>query len=544
MGSSGSGAASGPLGHAVAAARLLAWVPRRLRGPISRDDAEGALRARLDRRGADFLALVRDGVLANPASPYRALLAHAGCELGDVARLVQQQGVEDALRALLRAGVYLTAEEMKGRCPIVRGSLRTEGGVARLRNPAARPGVPYTSSGSRGPGTRIGADLDFLWEGFTDQRLFLEARGGLDWCPAVWGVPGGTAIALLLACAASGRVMPQFFSSLDRSAERRLPWPYRWSVRVLRGALGLAGRRLPPSRHAPLSDPGPLVRWLDAIRARGGTPHVLLHASAAVRLGAAAAAMGTDLEGVQLLMSGEPVTPARREAVERRGARALPLMGNTEVGTVIGIGCLAATEADDMHLLHDLLAVVQPDRGATSPGLAPGALLVSAMRPRAALALLNVSLGDCGTLSDRACGCTVGGYGWATHLSRVRSYEKLTAGGLTLYDSALEKILEETLPARFGGGPLDYQLVEAEAADGRPQLLLLVHPALGPVDPAAVEAAFLDAIRAAGGVHALVETAWRHAGFLRVERRPPETTPGGKVLHLHSALRPPRAPGT
>jgi hypothetical protein len=514
-------------------------VPRHLRRPIARGAAESALRARLEQRSADFLALLRDGVYGNPASPYRTLLAHAGCELGDVALLIRDHGVEGALRAFLRAGIYLTADELKGYRPIIRGSLEIEGGVAHLRNPAARPGVPYTSSGSRGPGTRIDADLDFLWEGFTDQRLFLEARGGLDWRPAVWGVPGGTTVALLLAAAASSRVMPQFFSRLDLPAERGLPWRYAWSVRVLRAALGLAGRRLPAPLRAPLADPAPLVRWLGAVRARGETPHVLLYASAAVRLGQAAAAMGTDLEGVQLLMSGEPVTPARRAAVERLGARAVPLMGSTEIGTVIGLGCLSPEGSDDMHLLHDLLAVIQPDQAPTPAGLAPGALLVSAIRPRAALLLLNASLRDYGTLSDRVCGCKAAAHGWRTHLTGIRSHEKLTAGGMTLYDSALERVLEETLPDRFGGGPLDYQLVEEEAADGSPVLRLLVHPALGPIDSAAVEAAFLDAVGKGGGVQQLIEAAWRRAGFLRVERRPPEATPGGKIQHLHSAHRSP-----
>jgi len=62
-------------------------------------------------------------------------------------------------------------------------------------------------------------------------------------------------------------------------------------------------------------------------------------------------------------------------------------------------------------------------------------------------------------------------------------------------------------------------------------------------DRAAVEAAFLDAIGAAGGAQRLVEAAWRHVGFLRVERRPPETTPGGKIQHLHSTYRPAASAG-
>jgi hypothetical protein len=34
-----------------------------------------------------------------------------------------------------------------------------------------------------------------------------------------------------------------------------------------------------------------------------------------------------------------------------------------------------------------------------------------------------------------------------------------------------------------------------------------------------------------------MELHWRAAGLLRVEREPPRTTAGGKVLHLHQQKR-------
>jgi hypothetical protein len=94
-------------------------------------------------------------------------------------------------------------------------------------------------------------------------------------------------------------------------------------------------------------------------------------------------------------------------------------------------------------------------------------------------------------------------------------------------------VLEEVLPARFGGVPTDYQLVEEEGDEGRPRLRLLVHPALGPLDPAAVAAAFLDGIGRGAGVERLMGLVWREAGLLEVERRPPHATASGKIQHLH-----------
>ena len=72
--------------------------------------------------------------------------------------------------------------------------------------------------------------------------------------------------------------------------------------------------------------------------------------------------------------------------------------------------------------------------------------------------------------------------GWTTHLREIRSHEKLTAGGMTFLDTDLIRVLEEVLPARFGGAPTDYQLVEEEAAEGQPRVRLLVHPRIGAVD--------------------------------------------------------------
>ncbi len=532
-----------PAADVVEGLRLLVRLPGLVRTAISREDAEAALRGRLERREADFLALVRRGVYENPASPFRSLLAHAGCEPGDLARLVWANGVEGALRTLLRAGVYVTVDELKGRCPIVRGSLTCTASPESFRNPRARADILTTSGGSRGPRTRVHQDLAFVWEGVTNLLLTLDARGGLGWRFAVWGVPGGVAFQQLLALAVIARDPPQFFSRLDSRTERELLRRYRWSLRLLQAVGRLAGRRFPRPLQAPLADPAPLIRWFDAIRARGETPHAQVYASTGVRLAEAAARMGTDLRGVKFFLTGEPITPARRAAIERSGGEALPRMGNTELGTVVASGCLAPDGCDEMHVLHDMQAVIQPaDDG--RPGLTPRTLLASSIRPQAPLVLLNASLGDVGTLSERACHCPMAVLGWTLHLSEVRSHEKLTAGGMTIHDSDLIRVLEEVLPARFGGGPLDYQLVEEETAAGDPALSLRVHPAVGPLDPRAVANAFLDAIGHGRGFERVMSETWREAGFVRVERRAPVATPGGKVQHRHSAGRHPVSSGT
>jgi uncharacterized protein YbjT (DUF2867 family) len=80
---------------------------------------------------------------------------------------------------------------------------------------------------------------------------------------------------------------------------------------------------------------------------------------------------------------------------------------------------------------------------------------------------------------------------------------------------------------------MDDQLVEQEGAGGRPVLRLLVHPRVGPVDAAALVAAFLSAIDARSDGERVMELVWREADLLAVERRPPLANASGKILHLH-----------
>jgi hypothetical protein len=228
------------------------------------------------------------------------------------------------------------------------------------------------------------------------------------------------------------------------------------------------------------------------------------------------------------------MTRARLRVIREAGALAQPLYGSSETG-LLGYGCLAPADTDDFHLASDLHALVQPG---DAPGpLRPRSLLVTSLRSTARVMLLNVSLGDEAVLTGRSCGCPLERLGWTEHLHTVRSFEKLNTGGIALLDSDVITVLEETLPARFGGGPTDYQLLEEESPDGRPRLRLLVHPAVGPLDEAAVAEAFLRSIGEGSGVERLVELQWRQAGLPVVERRPPRAAASGKIRHLDQAGR-------
>jgi len=249
----------------------------------------------------------------------------------------------------------------------------------------------------------------------------------------------------------------------------------------------------------------------------------------------AADAVGTDLRGARFSLTGEPLTPARTATITRNGAQASPWYGSMESSS-IGHACVTPETPDDVHVLDDRLAIIQPGRespGRTPAGLPPDALFLSSLHPSSLFVLLNVSLGDQAVMSRRQCGCPMEQVGWRTHLHTIRSYEKLTAAGMTILDSDVIRVLEEVLPARFGGAPTDYQLVETEESDGHPRLLLLVHPRVGPLEPDRVTDAFLVAVGNGAGAERVMALLWRNARLPRVERRPPLVTSTGKIQHLH-----------
>jgi hypothetical protein len=100
---------------------------------------------------------------------------------------------------------------------------------------------------------------------------------------------------------------------------------------------------------------------------------------------------------------------------------------------------------------------------------------------------------------------------------------------MALLDCDVIGVLENVLPARFGGGPTDYQLVEdADGAD-EPRLRLRVHPSVGPLDPGAVAEAFLTAVGDGSGPTQIAQRLWRDGRFLTVERAAPEMTAAGKL---------------
>lgn len=521
-----------PAGLAVAAqtvaeagqlARLTRDLPAFLRRPIGATEAAARTRARLADREALFLASAERAIYGHPRSPYLRLLRHAGCEAGDLRMLVRREGVEGALVALAARGVYVTFDELKGRREAVRGSARFRFSPRDFDSPLVRPHYVTYTGGSRGVPVQVPRSLPYVEE-LTSSRSVSLAAFGLDGQPHAFWLTNPMTTMLMSMKAGSDAL-------LWVHALRRFPLKGRLGARYLRAMGRLIGQPMPPPRFLPPEQLPGLARWVGR-RLREHGPFVFdCVPSSAVRLAVAAHAAGISLAGLSFCLQSEPLTRARHAHIAAAGARRVVHYTSIEMSG-LAASCAASPEADDLHVFTDRYAIVERERPLTDGGPTVRALLVTTLTPTVATVALNTEPGDYARMERRACGCSLGDLGLTTHLSEVRSFEKLSGEGVTFVRSNVLPIIEEVLPARFGGTAVDYQLCEEEGPDSTTRMVLRVSPSVGDVDEAALKATLLEHLAVGGLVDRHHAELLRLAGSVAVERRPPQPTPAGKVLPL------------
>jgi hypothetical protein len=515
--------------------RLARRLPGYLRARDSAAEGRERLARRLRERERNFLELAERAIYAHPASPYRPLLAAAGCELGDLRALVSADGVEAALRRLRAAGVYVRFEESKGREPIARGGLAYPVAPSDFDNPLRRPHLESRTSGSTGARTRNPVDLDYLAEQSPIRLALQEAQGIHRWPRATvrGGLPESSSFGGGLDAPRQGlRIERWFTPELDPPRPPALR--FRLAQRFVGAVARLAGHPLPRPEPLRMADVVVVARWAAAATKRAGGAVVDCTPSLALRISLAAREARIDLAGTVFRAAGEPMTAAKMAGLRAVGARAVvdfPMSGLAGVGA----GCTRPLGVNDQHLRRDHLAAVQATRRVGDTEV--DALLLTTLLPGAPRVLLNVETDDYGVLEERDCGCPLHALGLTTHVRDVRSFKKLTAEGVTLVGSDMEEILERVLPQRFGGSPLDYQLAEEEDADGLTRVWIHVSPAVGEVDEAAVVATVLDGLARASLSADLAARLWNQAGAIGVRRVAPVLGGRGKLLPLHFARR-------
>jgi hypothetical protein len=505
------------------AARLIRDWPGYLRARVAHGPPEVDIRERLQARVARFLGVLEHQALARRESPYSRLFRMAGCELGDVHEMVHRDGIDSTLRTLAAAGVYVTFDEIKGRREAVRGSSRVLFRQEEFDNPLADrlPGFIDHSSGTGGRPSIVKRPLHFDLETAVNLRAVFNAHGvaGSSHLFYMTAPFVGLAIKSLM-----GERTEAWFHPL-----RPLPWQVRVAALGFKAISAVGGVTVPLPRYCPLDEPWRIVDWLRRGLDRPRTIGVTCFVSAAARIAQCATARGVSLDRVFFHTLGEPYTPGRKRLIEASGARTIVDYGTQEVPTM-AFSCVEPHVSDDVHLFSDIYAAVDHRRPAVDDGPEVDALLLTSLSRFGPKLILNVETGDSARIEHRACGCALGRLGYDTHLSDIRSFEKLSGEGMTFARSDITRLVEDELPARFGGASLDYQLVEQEMGDGLTRLRLLVDPAIGALDESAIREFVLTRL-AQGGLSARHSAElWRRAGTVQVDRVRPAPTSAGKVL--------------
>ena len=503
-------------------ARYSVGLPAFARRPITLEQAEASIRRGVAAREAALVGMVERAVLEYSSSPYRQLFRAAGCEAGDLRRLVEREGVDGALRALFQAGVYVSFEEFKGFSPAVRGSQKFFFREGDFDNPLVRPHLYGRTSGSRGRPTRLKLDLELIAQMAPHWAVWFAAHGVLRE-PLVFVHPEyPTAVTHHLLALRFGNRFARWFCTGDAGSRS-----YRLASTYVHGLARLVAGFPKPEPVSP-AEPIRVAEYLARLAAAGRRPGVNTTPSMAVRVSLAAQRRGLSLRGVTFLLGGEPLTPARQATIEASDARATVTYGFSEGGNV-GSQCEAAALADDIHISLDVFAAIQRPR-ALGDSSTVDALLLTTFRSASPLVLLNAEIGDYAQLETRRCGCRFDELGYLQHLHTIRSFGKLTGDGVTFFDADVLHLFEAVLPRRFGGTLADYQLVETQTAEGLPRYELLVSPELGPLDEPTLVAGFLEELARLRRPYPFMASQWARSGALRVRRARPEPGARGKVL--------------
>ena len=497
-----------------------------LRAQQSVQEARDLVRRSLDERDENFLAMAARTIYAVPRSPYRRLLEHARCELGDLSQDVRAHGLEATLTKLRTAGVYVSFEEFKGRRPIVRDGVVFETRPEDFDSPLLTGGYRVRTSGSTGAATPMWISLRSLADRIPHTLLAFDAHGLLGVPCAMWReAPPAPAIGMILEEAPMGQRYERWFAPpLRRSLSSTI------SSRLVTDAIvsvaRSAGVRLPRPERLAYDQAGTVARWA----ARHPVCVVRTGLSNAVRVARAATEDGIDLRGTAFVGAGEPVTPAKVSAIGRAGGAWISNYTVSEAGR-LGVPCARGADTTDVHFADHVAAVITHPRAVPGTDQTVDTFHFSSLLPGSPKILLNTETDDYGVIEPRSCGCALEAVGLTRHVRDIFSFQKLTGEGVSLVGSDMVRILEEELPRVFGGTSVDYQLVEEEDPDGFTRLTLVISPRVAIESEARVVEAVLQAL-GDSGLGRDVRSIWARSGAMRVRRAEPTVTQGGKVRPL------------
>ena len=508
-----------------------------LKHTITLEEAKAFVHQRMKERETNFLRLVKRGIFGYLKSPYLPLMKLAQCELGDIENMLRDKGLEGTLLALREAGVYISFEEFKGRKPIMRNGKVIPSRVHAFDNPYLTCYYQAETGGTTGAGTRVGMDLDHISSQVPFIMIGTHAHGLLNVPTAIWRgiLPDESGLTCILNRHRFGNLPQKWFTPITKQ-DFKPSLKNRLATQYIIGMGRLFGAPIPWPEPVPLDQAIVVARWAARTLESHGACLINTHISMALRVSIAAQEEKLNFTGVTFMGGGEPPTPAKVREITSTGARYIPNYYFADVG-IIGAGCARPFEINDLHFFKDGLALIRYPHQVQGSEIAVDAFHFTTLLPTSPKIMLNVESDDYGLIETRACGCPLEGYGYTEHIRQVRSFSKLTGDGVTLLGSEMVSILEEVLPSRFGGSPLDYQLVEEEDEQGFTRLTLSVSPKIEIVNEREVIETVLEALGRSSVAGDLARSIWSQAKALRIKRMEPIWTARGKLMPLHLEKR-------
>jgi hypothetical protein len=515
---------------------LAAGLPKFFRERITLRQAEERLKRLLESRFDRFLELARTQIYQSPGSPYLKLVRHAGCEFSDMESSVKRHGFDETLAKLAGEGVYLTSDEFKGKTEVTRGGMSFCVSPQDFDRPHSSAGITMQSSGTRNSPVSTFSSLEWLTLQGLGEAFFYSAHNLFSYAHAVYEPVLAGRMKPVLIKGKLGIPTDRWFA-LNVGAHSPLQARYHYLNARL---VAKMGRWFGPGTANPqYLDPGnlePILEWIRESRGKGKNCCIMTVVSKAVRIARTALETRLPLKGVTFIVSGEPLTPSKKRAIEEAGARiALRYGAGGDSGA--SFGCGNAQFIDEMHVPQSVISFVENPRVLDygDPPIHP--LMLTTLHPSAPRFLFNVENGDYATMITRDCCCPLHKVGFTQHIHTVRSFEKMTSEGMNYSGSDLFELLEDTIPAEFGGGPGDYQLVEEEDDRGQTRLTLVVHPEVRDVNETKLLSRLQQGLAQGSRNHRFIARIWQDADAFRIRRAIPHASARGKILPLHIPRR-------
>ncbi|MFC1846845.1 hypothetical protein ACFLYS_02150 [Chloroflexota bacterium] len=503
-----------------------------IKNPITIDKVKNIVQKRFENRNRSFLSLVRNTIYKNKNSPYSKLLNIAGCEYGDLEKLVKSNGIEYTLGKLENNGVYIKSKEFRGKQAVIRGGKTLHFREKDFENPFLTCHFETSTGASRSVGSRTMYDFEFLTANWSVYNfLMLDAFGALNYPVIVWGpVLPGFGLAAVLAYMKINKTPLKWFTQVDTSFKPSLI--NRLGMNYMVYMARRLGIECPKPEYLPHNKLDRLAQLASETVIQYGGCCIDTYTSSAVLLCQSAKEKGVDIRGTKFFVGGEPITGAKRREIESVGAEICPAYSFMEAG-YLGLGCFNPQYPDDIHVLTDSFALTKGNREAKIQHKPLDSLSFTTLLPSAPKILLNYESGDIGLIKENKCGCYFDMLGYDIHISNIIGHDKLTSQGMTFLGFDFLNVIDKILPAQFGGSPMDYQVIEEEDEHGHTRVIVVVNPNIGPIEEELLKSTLLSEVSKIGEAQRMMAQIWANSGTVQVRRELPGYTKGGKILPLH-----------